>query len=672
MSGDGDDILRRHFVAIATSRYDGDPDWPDLSGVHDEVETLRNWLCNPALGSRRFVPAFPELLDSPSKTQVRTVLEESVQAWNESDAAVVFITGHGHVRDDTHWLVLRGAPGRADIEIRSADVLRWLGRTSIQHVLVIFDLCNAAASAYDSVRLDTPFPPNWIVLASTGIHEKARTGVLTAAIRRFLTDLDSPEGERFDHGPYLRVGDFLTEVQFNLRESGQTLSYVRPEMPVLKEMTPCLPSPRWREPATTAVQRVRRDLAIRTEDVLAHWDPKSRGVAETTETGWFFSGRELLMRTLVAFVTGKPGTLLVAGSAGCGKSSALARLVTLTDADFVQRYSAQIELIKPGLRPPIGAVDVAARATGKLPQEVFQQICAAFGVSVTARDLGGQSLDRLRQAWWRFLDDRAEPVTIVVDALDEAAYPNSLLVDVLSRLERPDGDRGRVRLIVGVRSPGVGDTAQETNRVALADRAEDMLRAQRLQVDREPLWASADLDDYAAEILYRQPGSPYRDDLIAAAEVGRIVGARAGTSYLVAQLAAKSLTHRDRRVDVSDPGWLSALDSGVVGVFRDDLHATLPVPADRERLVHLLRAVAFGYGRGLPWLRVWPLVANALRGDSSRQYGDADIAWLLNSRLGGYLTTDQEDDTTVYRLFHDTLRTTLRERWRELLSQEPA
>jgi hypothetical protein len=35
--------------------------------------------------------------------------------------------------------------------------------------------------------------------------------------------------------------------------------------------------------------------------------------------------------------------------------------------------------------------------------------------------------------------------------------------------------------------------------------------------------------------------------------------------------------------------------------------------------------------------------------------------------MSAYLVTDREDDTTVYRLFHDALRSTLRERWHELL-----
>jgi hypothetical protein len=105
-------------------------------------------------------------------------------------------------------------------------------------------------------------------------------------------------------------------------------------------------------------------------------------------------------------------------------------------------------------------------------------------------------------------------------------------------------------------------------------------------------------------------------------------------------------------------------------VFRADLHATLPDPIDRPHAVHLLRAVAFAYGRGLPWRQVWPLVANAIA-DDERTYGDSDIAWLLNSRLGAYLVTDREDGITVYRLFHDALRTTLRERSHALLGKGP-
>jgi hypothetical protein len=57
--------------------------------------------------------------------------------------------------------------------------------------------------------------------------------------------------------------------------------------------------------------------------------------------------------------------------------------------------------------------------------------------------------------------------------------------------------------------------------------------------------------------------------------------------------------------------------------------------------------------------------------DDGGHYGDSAIAWLLNSRLDGYLITDQADDVTVYRLLHSLLRTNLRERRRDLLAPSP-
>jgi hypothetical protein len=119
-------------------------------------------------------------------------------------------------------------------------------------------------------------------------------------------------------------------------------------------------------------------------------------------------------------------------------------------------------------------------------------------------------------------------------------------------------------------------------------------------------------------------------------------------------------------VDVDDPGWLDSIGQGVLGLFREDLHQTVPDRDNRLRAVHLLRAVAFAFGPGLPWRTIWPLVASAVAGDG-RTYGDTDIVWLLGTRLGGYLVTDRADGVTVYRLFHDDLRRILYDRWEELL-----
>lgn len=66
---------------------------------------------------------------------------------------------------------------------------------------------------------------------------------------------------------------------------------------------------------------------------------------------------------------------------------------------------------------------------------------------------------------------------------------------------------------------------------------------------------------------------------------------------------------------------------------------------DFRKLVTLLRREG---GAGLPWVEIWPAVAQAL---SPYPIGNVDlrIQQLLNGGLAGYLTYDTEDGRRVYR-----------------------
>jgi len=238
-----------------------------------------------------------------------------------------------------------------------------------------------------------------------------------------------------------------------------------------------------------------------------------------------------------------------------------------------------------------------------------------------------------------------------------------------------EANAAKVRMLIGVRSPGgPKDTftcpqpGHENRDRPLVDDVEARLHAHRLRIDEEPWWHQEDLRDYATSVLHNTPSSPYApaQHHDAATQVAQVLADKAGRSFLIARIAASSLAHRPQPAAATDPAWLAAVEAGVIGVFRDDLHRTFPDFHDRARAVALLRAVAFAYGRGLPWANIWPVVANAVA-DTHATYGDGDIAWLLASPMAGYLVTDKEDGTTVYRLFHDALRSTLRERWHDLL-----
>jgi hypothetical protein len=670
------DILRRHFVAIATSTYD-DPRWPDLPAdkVHREVQTLAGWLCDKKLGGRRFTRRYPNLADNPTEQQIRAALRNPRpgRGWRHTDAAVVYITGHGFREHEEHWLILRETSTDKVLStaLRTADIIGWLTETEIEQLLLIIDTCYASYVAGSVAKLRKPLPKTWVVLASAAQDEDAMPGALTDAVQQVLDELDMPTGQKFGTGEYLLVDDFIDEVEKRLGDQ-QSLVPIQGSQRTGPHVG--LPNPRYRPRDTAPTRGPRRDLALLKTDMGIHWEPRSRGVTDKRDPGWLFRGRAALMHQLIEVATGVPGAVLVTGRAGSGKSAALARLVTLTDPDFRQQYAERVALIPAALLPPEEAVDVAVLATGKNATRIMTQICQATG----ALDATGPepSLQDARQAWKAWLSRRTRPVTIVVDALDEATDPGVVLTQVLCQLEEPGSDERRVRLIVGVRS--TGGTGQEgarspagTSEQPLADRVQEALRIGqgpgRIQVDEAPWWVPEDIIDYITSLLRFSSDSYRASESGKVNEVAGVIADAARKSFLFAKIAAEQLVAREEVVDINDPAWLASISQGVLGLFRKDLHQTLPDDPEKQlKAVHLLRAVAFAFGPGLPWRNIWPLVATAVA-DDQHHYGDSDIAWLLGTRLGGYLVTDRADDVTVYRLFHDDLRGILYERWEELL-----
>lgn len=668
-------ILHRHFVAIATSTYE-DHHLRHLPEVHEDVRALTDWLCSEKLGGRAFTQQHPALADSPTRQEIRDALEhpEPSQGWRQSDAAVVYITGHGRHDDQGHWVALRST--RADdlrsTALRTADIVGWLAGTGVEQLLLIIDSCHASHVTGAIARFKKPPPKTWLILASAAQDEEALPGALTGAIRKVLAELRRPTGEQFGLDKYLRVEDFIDAVDQELGEAQRSVL-----MPGSQQsgFHVCLPNPKYRPPDTTPTRPPRRDLALLKTDMEIHWEPRSRGVTDRDAPGWLFTGRADLMHRLIEAATGAPGAVLVTGRAGSGKSAALARLVTLSDPDFRQEYADRLALIPANLLPPEEAVNVAVLATGKNATGIMTQVCRATGA---LEETGPEpSLDDARNAWKDRLRQSGKRITIVIDALDEAIAPIDVLTQVLGDLEGTEYGERRVRLIVGVRSAGGTDQSPGASPAhawerPLADRVQSDLRIDPaeglIQVDEAPWWVHEDLIGYITGLLRLPLTSPYREEANAARTVAEVVADAAGRSFLFAQMAARQLADRRELVNISDPVWRESISRGVFGLFREDLQRTLPDPELQVRAVHLLRAVAFAFGPGLPWRGIWPFVADAVA-DAEGSYSDRDIAWLLNTRLGGYLVTDRADGVTVYRLFHDDLRNILHERWEELLAR---
>ena len=667
---------RREFVAIATAEYT-DP-FENLSGVRKEVDEIRRWLTGEQVGKRGFKHVHEKLADNPSLDAIEAAFKRSATRvdWCGKDAAAVYITGHGVTEVDLpdekgncrrrHILVLKDTKEtELDTEgLETASLLRWLSKLTVEHLLVIIDACFAGEVTREIEGLASA-RKHWLVLPSATSEQKAQQSALTNAIGKFIAD-----GRKYNtYDPYYTVGTFV-------RSLNQILA---PEQRVEKiykggdhDEHVCLPNPFAQPGKRSETAAARRALALEQNALELHNRVGGYEGVAGDPPGWLFTGREKLTHDLIR-AAGTPGVTVITGSAGCGKSTALSRLVTLSDPTFRGNYGSKLLNIPEDLRPEEEAIRLAVSARNKSNEELLGQMCFLMDIPVEIR-WSDNAVITYRDALSEYVANDPKPlVAIVIDALDEANEKSSLVRSVLDPLRRQHPEK--LCLLIGVRSPGgdgvIGDVTVDGE--PLPDLVMAELDATVIQVDRAPWWNPADIDVFVRNILTNTDGSLYRNEAGTVAEVSKAISKIAGTSYLMARVAAESLATRDDIIAPDDQAWLSTLNDALLGDFRDDLKVSIPTAADRRKGVALLRAIAFARGNGLPWSSVWARVATAVdAGDSeSRSYGDDAVDWLLESRLNAYLVTDRQDGLTVYRLMHDQLQKTLQHQWRELL-EDPA
>ncbi len=649
---DDDQILRRHFIAIATDTYEASGTFATLK-VDEEVAAMRRWLADEALCERRFDhQGYSALAHSPKYEQIKDMLRKH-RRFTDADAVVVYVTGHGITgADGSHLVVLHDTdpqdPGDA---LRTADLILWLaGHRGLDQVMIIIDVCQAGQLDNNlPAELKRDLPPGWLVVVTAPAGVDAKLGAFSGAVESYMDELRRASDATGQAEQYLDwYQQFFVPVVKRL-----LLSNRQPPMVIKFPMQPpsvYLPNPGF-DPSRldrVVTNRTRRDLAILTQDMTAHWAVRAPVVADS---GPVFTGRARLMQELIAFADGPAATLVVTGRAGCGKSASLARLVTCSDPDFRTDHADALAVAKPV--PPQDAVDVAILATGKTSEQVAQQLGRALRVDGPA-PWARTALEGWVEGIVAALATAERPPTVVIDALDEATDPGAVLTTLLARLNSPEGQR--LRLLVGVRSSG-GPDMPEGGARDLASQTTMALGAQRIRADDDEFWEPHDLVAYVEQLLL-QPGSPYRDRH-AAAPAAAAVAARAGRSYLVAGFTARALAELDEPLAAGDPRFAALLAQGSAELVGQDLRASVPEAEDRRRAVHMLRASALAEGRGAPIRTIWPLLASAIADDMS--FGDRDVAWLLGHRLSGYLVRDTEDGLSVYRPFHDELRRVLRE-----------
>jgi AAA domain len=650
---------RRRLITVAVRDYPREGDG-FRQRISDQVETLAAWFANPALQDRQFQHADGAPRDKRSIEDF--VHEHGLRELGPADVVVLYITGHGvQGGSGSHYLMFGASDEDQPLSgYRTVQLLAEVLAGDAEHLLVLVDSCHAGALEAELalVRKDLPMTrrrvPSLAVITSADFDEKARIGEFASLLRLVYERLRSSAQIATEHMSFEQLATEIRAVLHDHREITEPL-WVWSRNPDRGESL-CLPNPGF-QPLRDVVDAPRRQVAV-TEPELDYWLGRAAGRVAAYDPGWYFSGRQELMRNVASFVQDGNGILVITGAAGTGKSAVLARTVTLSDPVFLaqDRYAHLVKEMDPDSLPAPGSVDAAVLARNKDSEQVAADLASALGYSNTGAHPGRRVTDLLLGQ----LRSDGRTRTVVIDGVDEAREPGRLISDLLGPLARVGGRSSLVRLVLGLRSSRPDDQGAAVDPgqglLDLLHRATEPSVITLFRTDEQPA-VTHDITAYVDSLLCAE--GPYAPD--GDARTAAVLAAQVTPSFLDARLAGQRLREAPRRQDLDDPRWLATLADGTLSLFREDLvdvAEDLRLPVDW--LLAVLRATAFAQGRGLPWSDVWPAVAGAVL-DDDLPNADAVIRAVLDSRLSGYLTQDVEDDRIVHRPSHERLAEALRD-----------
>ena len=578
----------------------------------------------------RFAPSVEHTLGFPQPTRIQA--EQSLRTWFRRDAGpldntLLYWVGHGSWGDGEFYLVTADSEAELDdwTSMSSGALakflkLDWTRRKpsgeAAPWTVAVLDCCSGKLGVEHIVRqfdvVDTPQD-----LGLVGGHDTTFAGSFVDALEDVLAGYDLNDRE-------VRVRGLFEELAVQSRgRIHADVSRLTPHAVLINQLA----GPSALVVSQVAATRLRQILADLPPERRNHFFAKAQG-AELDEMAWHFQGRRDVSRRIASWVdSDSPGMLVVTGPPGCGKSALLGRLVTLSDATVLDELLAagMITARPPGDELPTRPVDAAVHLTGKSVGDVVASLAEAVG-------LPGADLDALLAA----VQARAVPLVVVVDALDEAQDPLGVAASLLRRLV----STGRVKMVVGTRrslSEGVDqpDPAGRELVDALAPGDSDVL-----VLADEP----EAIERYAYSRL-TAPGAPWAADGPRAAHVAHRIR-QCGQPFLFARLAAVEITARPERTD-------EELDQLLGGGHRRLFEAGLArFAASSDSAVPLLRALAYGLGRGLPRRdQVWVSVASALH---PSLHLDVDDVSRVLTLAAPHIAHDGEAGQGTYRLAHRT------------------
>ena len=654
--GDGAAGRRRQVVA-ATLTYDNFDDLDNLDNrdVRAALDDLVSALESQGFTTGASAETGPKWREV---TRLRSLMGQAREAARDSDWLVFYYTGHGASLDGSFVLVSKEScvEDLDDEGLRPADLARQLLTKAVDgqrmppeqqpHVLLIIDACFAGAAAVD-VALDAVRGignPRLHLITSTSSVEEALAGAFPKALARVIGPYDEARGTP----PQGRAAEFiawdeLVGIINHDRELGEA-SYFQPYR------------------VTGAVRFFRNPAYVPGVAGLKladqKWWAKARGIhlpKEAQPRGLYLAGRTGRRKALdriAEWLKGEGADLqVVTGWAGAGKSALLSLPVLLNGIEDRQALvqgaddsSLLAYAADPRVLPPTVERLKGMQVGGLTADQVAEQVADWLGAPVNELDQSAN--ERLRrhlkglEPGWAFL---------IIDGVDEAREGARVI-----RLAREIAESGAVRVLVGtrprmLRSAPVAavdvidlDAEEYKDPEALLDYASQVLRA---DLEREGTWfghATAGAVEAAAQRIREWA----TDD-------------QARESFLLAGSIAQGMRNKPWH-EGSSP-WADGRPD-IAAIFEDNLDS---FGDDRPLLKHLLAALAWARGPGLPRQGVWLPIAQCLasvEGLDGTQIEGKHVQDVLE-RFGGYTIEDVDADwSSVYRPFHDLFAAYLQDR----------
>ncbi|MEU0248417.1 caspase family protein [Streptomyces sp. NPDC006235] len=669
MTGPQEDMgPRRYLIAAAVSRYPKCVDW-DRPGLVEAREQIIE-LFSQKLGYRHETA----LGLDPTRQQLTDHLRAfcTSDERSEDDLVVVYLCGHGEILEDgSEHVLLMADTDPADVTYTSlptTDLVRVFRGTRVRQLLLILDTCysgqggnelaSAALERLGRQWAQTTTSTGLLIVSSAQPHQRAKAGMFPRLLSQAVNSRATA-----GHAPtHLSVSAVVQQMNQHPEKPGyQHISLSL--LGLTGEPPDFLTNPR-HDVRLTDVDLALQDAAEfdayalqRETEFTSRLLVRAMGYHGDAAHGWWFCGRHRALADLTAWLNedrdaGQEELLhsavgagecvrVVTAGPGSGKTAVLGLLATLTMPERRRTVPVDALGLQPDWIPDEGSIDVVMYAQNLTDNQILSGLAAAAGFRCATV---GELLDALEQR----NDGRNRPFTVLIDALDEAATPDTLCSQLLRPLiEHSDGC---IRLLLGTR-PYLLDRLGLLNRPAQRDGMVIDLDSPRY-ADRDAL-----LSYTMRNLLQSRSSSPYRStqpSLLRA--VAQAVADAAGRSFLVARFAAYTLASADTTVaDPYSPRWQAGLPRHAGQAMRNDLTSRLG--PDAERAADLLRPLAYAEGQGLPWEDIWAPLASAISG---RTYTDEDLLWLRH-HAGSYVVEATESGRSAYRLYHQALTEHLRE-----------